>query len=301
MESPGTVQIKIIESAEDLPEVEELQRQVWPGSETDVVPLHMLRAAVHSGGLVIGAYEQLDGAGDEKQTLTGFVFGFPGIYPTPDGPRIKHCSHMMGILPGRRDQGLGFRLKRAQWQMVRKQGMDRITWTYDPLLSRNAHLNIARLGAVCNTYEVSFYGPMRDGLNIGLDSDRFEVDLWVNSRRVERRLGNDTRPELKRADFEAALAEILNPVRFNPAGFPVPPDSPSPVPAYQDKLCLVEIPADFNALKAADFDLARAWRAHSRAVFTGLFAEGFLVTDFIYEPGAPARSFYVLSHGDSTL
>ncbi len=293
--------IKIMEAPEELAQVEELQRLVWPGSETDVVPLHMLRAAVHSGGLVIGAYQpEPSGAGSPAELL-GFVYGFPGFYPTPDGPRLKHCSHMMGILPGRRDQGLGFRLKRAQWQMVRRQGIDRITWTFDPLLSRNAHLNITRLGAVCNTYLVSFYGAMRDGLNIGLDSDRFEVDLWVNSRRVDRRLSLRPRPELKRSDFEAAQAEILNPVSVNAAGLPMPPDHPDPVPAYQDKICLVEIPSDFNALKAADFELAKAWREHTRETFGELFGQGYLVTDFIYEPGSQPRSFYVLSYGESTL
>ena len=70
---------------------EALQREVWPGSETDIVPAHLLITAVHNGGLVLGAYE--------GEKLVGFVFGFPGIEPTPDGPRLKHCSHMAGVLP----------------------------------------------------------------------------------------------------------------------------------------------------------------------------------------------------------
>ena len=73
----------------------------------------------------------------------------------------------MGIHPDQRNSGIGFASKRAQWQMVRHQGLDHITWTYDPLLSRNAYLNIAKLGAVCNTYRRSEYGDMRDGLNVG--------------------------------------------------------------------------------------------------------------------------------------
>ena len=89
-----------------------------------------------------------------------------------------------------RDSGIGFALKRAQWQMVRHQDLDHITWTYDPLLSRNAYLNIARLGAVCSTYRRSEYGEMRDGLNVGLPSDRFQVDWWLNSHRVQRRSAN---------------------------------------------------------------------------------------------------------------
>ncbi len=293
--------LKILDTPEELTLVEDLQRQVWTGSETDIVPMHMMLAAVHSGGLVVAAFEQPEGAPASEARMVGFVFGFPGIYTTPDGPRLKHCSHQMGVLPGLRDQGLGFQLKRAQWQLVRKQGIDRITWTFDPLLSRNAHLNINRLGAVCSTYHVSFYGMMRDGLNAGLDSDRFEVDWWVNSRRVNRRLSKRARPELKRADFEAALAEVLNPVSFNELGLPVPPEFPNSIPKYQESLCLVEIPGDFNAVKAADLGLAQAWRSQTRDLFTELFANGYLVTDFIFEPGQPSRSFYVLSHGESTL
>ena len=94
------------------------------------------------------------------------------------------------------DQGMGFALKRAQWQMVRYQGIDRITWTFDPLLSRNAWLNITRLGAVCNTYLRDFYGKMADVLNQGLPTDRFDVDWWVNSQRVNRRLSRRRRNDL---------------------------------------------------------------------------------------------------------
>ncbi|MFN8388518.1 MAG: GNAT family N-acetyltransferase [Anaerolineales bacterium] len=133
--------IKLIETPEEMNAIEALQREVWSGSETDVVPAHVFIAAIHNGGLLLGAYL--------NEQLVGFVFGFPGLYSTPDGPRAKHCSHMMGILPAHRDSGVGFALKRAQWQMVRHQGLDHITWTYDPLLSRNAYLNIRKLGAVC--------------------------------------------------------------------------------------------------------------------------------------------------------
>ncbi|MBK7451366.1 MAG: GNAT family N-acetyltransferase [Anaerolineales bacterium] len=149
--------IRLLETPEEMDLVEELQRQVWPGSETDVVPKHVLITVVHNGGLVLGAFEE--------EKLIGFVFGFPGLEKTPDGPRPKHCSHQMGIHPEHRDSGIGFELKRAQWQMVRHQSLDHITWTFDPLLSRNAHLNIAKLGAVCSTYRQSEYGDLRDGLN----------------------------------------------------------------------------------------------------------------------------------------
>ncbi len=278
--------IHLLETPEEMAAVEALQRLVWPGSETDVIPAHMLLAAIHNGGLALGAFVGAN--------LVGVSFGFPGIYTTPDGPRLKHHSHILGVHPDWNGKGVGFALKRAQWQMVRKQGLDRITWTYDPLLSRNAHLNISRLGAVCNTYLRSEYGEMRDGLNAGLPSDRFQVDWWLNSKRVERRLSRRSRPALTLDHYRTAAATLLEayPDR-GPA--PVPPPK---IPPLTGTLLLIEIPSDFMALKAADLPLARDWRFYTREVCEDAFASGYLVTDFVHDKG---RSFYVLTHEDSTL
>ncbi len=314
--------LRILEKPEEFGAVEALQRLVWPGNETDVVPLHLLLTVAHNGGLVIGAYDtgKPDEAPDADAEnlawgelppgarLVGFVFGFPGLYETPDGVRLKHCSHMLGVHPDYRDHGLGFRLKRAQWQMVRRQGIDRITWTYDPLISRNAHLNITRLGAVCNTYIQDAYGQMRDGLNVGLPSDRFQVDWWVNSTRVYRRLSKRRRKSLDLAHYLAAGTGILNASHLGENGLARPPQSIEWKTADMEldgqqeaPLYLMEIPADFLALKAADAGLALEWRLHSRALFGELFQRGYLVTDFVYLSGTYPRSFYVLSYGESTL
>jgi predicted GNAT superfamily acetyltransferase len=247
----------------------------------------MLITAVHNGGLVAGAFEH--------DKLIGFVFGFPGIEFTPDGPRPKHCSHMLGIHPEHRDSGVGFALKRAQWQMIRHQGLDHITWTYDPLLSRNAYLNITKLGAVCDTYRRSEYGDMRDGLNAGLPSDRFQVDWWINTRRVERRLSKRPRKPLKLENFSKADLQPLYSLHFKAEGWSRPPEHFSPL---EGKLALAEIPSNFSALKDADFALARDWRFFTREVFETAFAAGYIVTDFVYEH---KRGFYVLAHGESTL
>ena len=283
----STPVIRLLESPEDMPAVEALQRTVWPGSETDVVPAHMLITAVHNGGLIAGAFV--------NDQLVGFVFGFPGIEFTPDGPRPKHCSHMMGIHPDQRNSGIGFALKRAQWQMVRHQGLDHITWTYDPLLSRNAYLNIAKLGAVCNTYRQSEYGDMRDGLNAGLPSDRFLVDWWIHTRRVERRLGKRARRPLKLEDFSKAELHPLYSPHHSDDHWLRPPEHFSPL---EGNLTLAEIPTDFSALKDADFSLARDWRFFSRELFETAFSDGYIVTDFVFDQD---RSFYVLTHGESTL
>jgi len=313
--------LRILEKAEEMSAVEKLQQIVWPGDNLEIVPGHLLITAAHNGGLIVGAYSvnnpegdidaiqlKSDPAQDDLQStnfLVGFVFGFPGFYDTPDGPRLKHCSHMLAVHPAMRDKGLGFALKRAQWQMVRRQGIDRITWTYDPLISRNAHLNITRLGAVCNTYIQDAYGQMYDELNIGLPSDRFQVDWWINSQRVNSRLSKRPRLRLDLAHFLAAETTIVNPTEINPAGLPRPADlgqhSDLKFDGESQPLLLVEIPYDFIAIKSVDMNLAVAWRDHTRMLFQSLFTSGFIITDFIYLAGTYPRSFYVLSYGEQTL
>jgi len=298
--------LRLIESAQEMKKVEVLQRGVWTGSETDIVPVHLLITAIHSGGLVIGAYEGIrDGGGT---TLVGFVFGFPGVYRTADGLRLKHISHMLGVHPDYRDCGLGFALKRAQWQMVRHHGMDLVSWTYDPLLSRNAFLNINKLGGVCNQYHREFYGEMRDGLNVGLPSDRFEVNWWVNTKRVERRLSRLARRRLDLAHYFAAGVEIINPTTTDengwsvPGGMLMPPDGEMPGKTQnKHSILLLEIPYDFQTLRMTKPELARDWRMHSRALIEELFQQGYLVTDFVRLEGSLPRGFYVLSHGESIL
>lgn len=314
------INLRILDNAEEMRAVEALQRYVWPDNETDVVPVHMLITAAHNGGLVIGAYlsagsEQPGGEEgrsieipEERFTLSGeveligFVFGFPGTYPTPDGPRLKHCSHMLGVHPKLRDAGIGFALKRAQWQMVRHQGIDRITWTFDPLLSRNAFLNIARLGAVCNTYLSELYGTMLDGLNAGLPSDRLQVDWWINSQRVNLHLSNRPRSQLDLAHYLAAGAQILNPSRLDEVGLIIPTSlDDQALAAERPSLALLEIPADFMMLKSQDIGLAMHWRLHIRKALQECFGQGFVITDFVHMPGKNGRSFYVLSNGELTL
>ena len=202
---------------------------------------------------------------------------------------------MMGILPSHQDSGIGFALKRAQWQMVRHQGLDHITWTFDPLLSRNAYLNVAKLGAVCNTYRRSEYGEMRDGLNAGLPSDRFQVDWWINTRRVERRLGKRARKPLKLDHFSQAELQPLYTTHLSSGGLLQPPEHFS---RFEGRLVLLEIPNDFNDLKKREFSLASEWRFFTREIFETAFSAGYIVTDFIYDNN---KSYYVLSNGETTL
>lgn len=283
--------IRLLEAPEDMSAVEALQRQVWPGSETEIVPTHMLITAVHNGGVVLGAFIDAE--------LVGFVFGFPGLDMLPDGPHPKHCSHMMGVHPQWRDSGLGLALKRAQWQIVRHQGLDHITWTYDPLLSRNAYLNIAKLGAICNTYRRSEYGDLRDGLNAGLPTDRFQVDWWLNTNRVKQRLSKRPRGTLKLAHFTKAEIQPLYTPQTGRDGLLRVPESFSPPGT---PLLMAEIPADFTSTKSSDLSLARDWRFFIREVFETSFAAGYYVTDFIFDStGDLPHSLYILTDGGTML
>ncbi len=290
--------LRLLDHIDDMFVVEDLQRQVW-GTDDAVVPHHLLLTVAHNGGVILGAFDQ--------DRMVGFVFGFPGLTHAPEGAHLKHCSHMLAVLPEYESQGIGFMLKRAQWQMVRRQEIPLITWTYDPLLSRNAHLNIARLGAVCQTYTPNLYGDMRDSLNQGLPSDRLQVDLWVNSPRVQNRMSNRPRRQLDLAHYLSAETGIINPTHLGPGNWPHPADTPHlpPAPDTQPEtapaLYLLEIPSDFYALKTVDPTLGLTWRLHIRALLQDLFARGYLITDFVHLKGDHPRSFYVLSDGERTL
>ena len=288
------IELKVIESPAEMAAVEDLEKKVWPGINS--VPYHVLLAVAHNGGILVGAYD-----GEE---IVGYVFGFLGFYQTEKGTDIKHCSHILAIHPDYQSQGIGYKLKRAQWQLVRQQGLELITWTYDPLESRNAFLNIAKLGAVCNTYLRDEYGEMSDELNEGISSDRFLVNWWVNSNRVAQRLSTKPRKKLDLAHFLAAHAQIINDTKLNGAGLPVPDQDRMYIledPKTRPSITMFEIPADYQAMKASDLDLAIEWRMYSRTVFELFFHHGYLVTDMVYLPGSSPRSYYVLSQGDNTL
>jgi predicted GNAT superfamily acetyltransferase len=278
------MELRILHTAKEMVAVERLQALVWRMADLEVTPAHLLVTFAHNGGLVAGAF-----SGDE---LIGCVFGFVGLDTSSDPPRLKHCSHQLGVHPACRSAGVGFALKRLQWEFVRGQGIERITWTYDPLLARNAQLNIARLGAVCNTYIRNLYGEMQDDLNADLPSDRFQVDLWVNAPRVCACMAGAAGPRLAVAGLLAAGARFVNPP--GPVGDLLPPDR-AWQPDADPETWLLEIPADFLALKAAEPARALAWRMGTRVAFETLFGAGYIASGFVYEPGAAPRAVYMVS------
>jgi predicted GNAT superfamily acetyltransferase len=259
--------------------VEEVQRQAWGLVETEIVPDHLLVTVHKNGGFVLGAFE----SGPEGEHMVGFVLGFPGL--TTDG-RVKHCSHMAGVVPCHQNRNIGYQLKLAQRQYVLEQGLDLITWTFDPLESRNARLNFRKLGAVCRTYLRDFYGAMRDTLNVGVATDRFQVEWHIASAYVTPRLSEAyVGPHLT-----GLLAEGVRLINPPLAGDPQQPAEQ--VLPFNGEHLLVQIPASFQDVKAADMGLARAWREHTRTIFETAFAQGYTVVDLLFENG---QSYYLLT------
>ena len=182
---------------------------------------------------------------------------------------------MAGVHPDYRDRGLGYSLKLAQREHVLAQGIDLITWTFDPLETRNATLNFHKLGAVCNTYIPNLYGEMRDGLNAGLPSDRFQVDWWIASERVAQRLAGTPLQLPPRGGGPERIADLVDIAAALPSD---PPPSEGGAGGG-----LIAIPTDFQSLKAADIEQARALRLRTRSLFEAAFASGYCVTDFFVD------------------
>jgi predicted GNAT superfamily acetyltransferase len=273
------VEIRSVRTIDELRACEELQFRVWHMPDyREVVPLHLLVAAQKSGGLLLAA---VDGA-----RVLGFVFGFAGL--SREG-RLYHYSHMMAVAPEVQDQGVGWQLKCAQREAILAQGLDRICWTYDPLEARNAHLNIAKLGAVCCTYLRDLYGPMTDGLNAGLPSDRFQVDWWIASEWVRERLAGREKPAL----LEPGAWVLAGEERAGGLRAPGRPNLGAGEPCVA-----VEIPADYQAVKAADAELALAWRLAARQALEDCFSGGYRVVGMARSGNVTgARAYYILQHG----
>ena len=140
-----------------------LQEATW-GQDGETVPVSLLVAATRVGGLALGAY-------DVRETLLGFVFGLAGT----DAQGALHLSHMLAVRTDVRGSGIGRALKERQRAELARRGVNRIAWTFDPLQSRNAHLNINRLGARVVDYVDDMYGVTRSPLHLGMATDRLIV------------------------------------------------------------------------------------------------------------------------------
>jgi predicted GNAT superfamily acetyltransferase len=132
---------------------------------TEITP-NLLQAMIHSGAYLSGAF--VDGE------CVGAAFAFPA---TTGGLHLH--SHMTAVLDSFRDKGIGYALKVDQYKWAKQNNYKEITWTFDPLVARNAKLNVLKLGVNISAYYPNFYGDMPDELNAGDESDRVMASLKV--------------------------------------------------------------------------------------------------------------------------
>jgi predicted GNAT superfamily acetyltransferase len=236
-------------------------------------------AAQHKGGLVLGAYD--------GRRMVGVLFGFPGL----DGKKVHHYSHITGVRREYQNRGVGFKLKLAQRQHVLRQGLDLVRWTYDPLQAGNAYFNIRKLGGICRTYQRNFYGSLNDSLNRGRITDRFEVEWWLKTRRVRRRLGGESK-NLTLLQALSKGAEVANQSERMGLGVRKPTRT---VLNLQEKMLLVEIPENIVKVREASLEIARRWTMIFRKIFENYFGKGYAVTDVIVDTDhGERRIFYLL-------
>lgn len=237
----------------DLQELERLEGAVWSGES--VIPLHMTRTLHKFGGLFLGAYD--------KKYMIGFLYSFAGFM---DGePHL--CSHMLGFLPDYRRLGLGVTMKWMQKEEALKMGYRKISWTYDPLETINAYLNIAKLGGIVRRYIPNCYGELNDDFNRCLPTDRFLVEWFIESKRVER----------YQVEKQAASTKNSVPVLtygWDAQGLPVPGEARFDRDA--DTITL-PVPAHFQQVKQASLEHAVQWRAATGKLFPHYFSRGYAV------------------------
>jgi len=275
-----SLEIRRVKRQEEYWGVENIQREAWGFPDIGIVPDNMLMAVQRNGGLVLGAFDR--SPDDERERLVGFALGFVGLV---QNGMLRHWSHMVAVLPSYQNRNVGYRLKLAQRERVLAQGLEHILWTFDPLESRNAYLNFHKLGAVCNVYRREEYGRMRDELNVSLPSDRFEVHWYIVSRHVAERL-NGSASQIGISALLDLGVPLVN--GFGDTGKPCL--GPVVWPEESEQV-MIQIPAHFQALKAADLETARDWRFHTRELFETAFGLGYTVVDLLHEDG---RSCYVL-------
>jgi predicted GNAT superfamily acetyltransferase len=226
--------IRVCNSFEDYEQCMELQRTVWHLKDIDVTPLRIYVISQNAGGFTLGAFSS-------EGRLVGFLHTLPAISQERD---LNYYSHMLAVIPELQNSGLGRELKLYQRQRAIENKIRYIKWTFDPLQSRNAHLNINKLGCIIRHYKVNFYSSsMGSVFDANVESDRLMAEWWISSRRVEAAI-NGSSPAL-------------------PEGAP-----------------FVEVPYDIGAIRASDLEEGRKWRYQVREEFQKMFERGLVCTAF---------------------
>ena len=282
------ISIRDLKTIDDLTQLKAVEKEVWGMSDDDTVPLTLAIACKAAGNIFIGAFDKTGHKSeDDKDKLVGFAFGFLG---REHGQTTIH-SHMLAVLDAYRHLDLGARLKHAQRDRALAMGVHEMTWTYDPLQSRNAHFNFSKLGVVSDTYKVDFYGPQTSSMLHRNGTDRLWVRWMLNSRRVRDRVaGKNARVET--LDAMKLLAPL---VRFDPSGNPGRADLAESLARQRVS---IEIPGDILAVERADMGLAREWRDATRWAFREALKAGFFVSEFCRSiRGQQGPGAYLLQRG----
>ena len=274
------VVIRDLETLAELEQAEAVEKEVWRLDDRDVTPLTLMIATKEAGNIWIGAF---DGA-----KLAGFAFGFLGM---EDGRLTLH-SHMLAVREPYRDLDLGRKLKLAQRERALAMRVQEMTWTFDPLQSRNAHLNFGKLGVVSDIYRVDFYGPETSSVLHQNGTDRLWVRWILNSRRVRDRLQGKE----YRAEALDAFSRLQPLVQFNGDGKPLRNDLAA---ALSRQRIAIQIPSDIGVIEQKDPVLAREWREATRWAFREALQAGFFVAEFCRTVrGQQGPGNYLLEKGD---
>ena len=277
--APKNIVIRDLHSFEDLSRLKAVEKEVWGLADEDVLPLTMLVACEAAGSILLGAFD--------KDKLVGFAFG---IFGQEQGRSNIH-SHMLAVLEPYRRHNLGFRLKQAQRDRALALGVREMTWTYDPLQSRNAHFNFAKLGIVADTYKLDFYGPQTSSMLHQNGTDRLWVRWLLTSRRVRDRMAGRE----GRAETLDALRHLAPLVRFNGNGRPARADLAQSLARQRVS---IEIPGEILEVERTDMGLAREWRAATRWAFTAALKAGFFVAEYCRSiRGQQGPGAYLLQRG----
>lgn len=273
----GSYTLRPLRTEEEFRACIALQRETWGEDFGEVVPATILKVVQFVGGVAAGAF-------DAEDRLVGFVFGVSGVR---DG-RLAHWSDMLAVRRELRDRGLGERLKRYQRELLLPLGIRTVLWTFDPLESRNAYLNLTRLGAVAREYRRDVYGESGSPLHRGVGTDRLIAEWEIDSPRVRARLDGDT---VAPGPADMADAPLCNPTREGGAGL----ESAEPDLSLDAERIRLAIPVDLQALKERAPELAVDWRRKTRLAFEAYFARGYVAVELVREAG---RSCYVLERSD---
>jgi predicted GNAT superfamily acetyltransferase len=253
--------IRDLDCFDDFLQLRAVEKEVWGMADDDSLPMTLAVALQAAGSIFVGAF-------DDKR-LVGFAFG---IFAREHGQTTIH-SHMLAVLDPYRQHDLGLRLKLAQRERALALGIQEMTWTFDPLQSRNAHFNFAKLGVVSNTYKINFYGTETSSMLHQNGTDRLWVRWLLNSHRVRDRVaGKEGRGET--LDALRLLAPL---VTFNGDGRPARADLSESLARQRVS---IEIPGEILEVERTDMGLAREWRDATRWAFTEAIGAGFYVAEF---------------------